>query len=99
MKIEEMSCIDCMVKNCSHEDKEFPAFCPTTNMDPEILGQAMACYEEDENRKVMVAPADPCGGDYVLRREDRRKENRDCYLCRALEGEPHAGGHLPEKGL
>ena len=58
MKIEEMSCIDCMVKNCSHEDKEFPAFCPTTNMDPEILGQALACYEEDENRKVMVAAAE-----------------------------------------
>lgn len=54
MEKEKMSCIDCMSKNCNLEDKTFPDFCLTTNMDEEVLKNAMKCYEEEENHKVMV---------------------------------------------
>ncbi len=40
MKPEEMSCIDCTVKNCDKGDKTYPAFCLTTHMDQEILQDA-----------------------------------------------------------
>lgn len=33
MKQEDMSCIDCAVKNCSKMDKTYPDFCLTTHMD------------------------------------------------------------------
>ncbi len=58
MDKEKMSCIDCMVKNCNHEDKTFPDFCLTTNMDEEVLKNAMDCYREEENKKVMVSAAE-----------------------------------------
>lgn len=58
MDKERMSCIDCMVKNCNHEDKTFPDFCLTTNMDEEVLKNAMDCYREEENKKVMVSAAE-----------------------------------------
>lgn len=58
MDKKNMSCIDCMVKNCNLEDKTFPEFCLTTNMDKEVLESAMACYQEEENRRVMVSAAE-----------------------------------------
>lgn len=58
MKPEEMSCIDCTVKNCDKGDKTYPAFCLTTHMDQEILQDALACYAEEENHAVMVAAAE-----------------------------------------
>ncbi len=58
MKPEEMSCIDCRVKNCDKGDKAYPAFCLTTHMDQEILQDAMECCAEEENRKAMVAAAE-----------------------------------------
>lgn len=58
MEKEKMSCIDCMVKNCNHEDKTFPDFCLTTNMDEEVLKDAMDCYKEEENKKVMISAAE-----------------------------------------
>ena len=58
MDKEKMSCIDCMVKNCNHEDKTFPDFCLTTNMDEEVLKNAMDCYREEENKKVLVSAAE-----------------------------------------
>lgn len=58
MEKEKMSCIDCMVKNCNHEDKTFPDFCLTTNMDEEVLKDAMHCYKEEENKKVMISAAE-----------------------------------------
>ena len=32
MKKEDMSCIDCAVKNCNKMDKTYPDFCLTTHM-------------------------------------------------------------------
>ena len=58
MKKEDMSCIDCAVKNCSKMDKTYPDFCLTTHMDEEVLNEAMECYNEDENRKVTIAAAE-----------------------------------------
>lgn len=58
MKIEEMSCIDCAVTNCNKEQGTYPDFCLTTHMDENVLKEAMACYEEEENRKSMIAAAE-----------------------------------------
>ncbi len=55
METCKMSCVDCMVTNCNLEDKQYPEFCATTNMNPEVLEDAMKCYEEDENRRSMIA--------------------------------------------
>ena len=33
MKKEDMSCIDCAVKNCNKMDKTYPDFCLTTHME------------------------------------------------------------------
>ena len=58
MKKEDMSCIDCAVKNCNKMDKTYPDFCLTTHMDEEVLNEAMECYNEDDNRKVTIAAAE-----------------------------------------
>ena len=55
MECNKLSCIDCHVVNCNHQNKEFPEFCLTTNMNPSTLEDAMKCYEEDENRRSMIA--------------------------------------------
>ncbi len=58
MKLEEMSCIDCAVKNCDKMDKTYPEFCLTTNMDPDVYQDAMDCYKEEENHNIMAAAAE-----------------------------------------
>lgn len=55
MECKGMSCIDCGVINCNLQDKKYPEFCVTTHMNPEVLNDAMKCYEEDENRRSMIA--------------------------------------------
>lgn len=52
MKKEDMSCIDCAVKNCNKMDKTYPDFCLTTHMDEEVLNEAMECYNEDEKGRL-----------------------------------------------
>ena len=53
-----LSCIDCAVKACKKGDAEkYPDFCLTKNMDPELLQDALACYQEEENKHVMVNAA------------------------------------------
>ena len=71
MKLEEMSCIDCAVKRCDAKEErtDFPEFCVTTHLDPEVLKDAMKCYEDPENHKVMVAAAEV---EYEHRSEERR---------------------------
>lgn len=49
------SCIDCAVTNCNLQDKAYPDFCLTTHMNEEVLADAMKLYEEDENRRSMIA--------------------------------------------
>ena len=58
MKKQEMSCVDCTVQNCNKMDKTYPEFCLTTHMDESVLQDAMNCYEEEENHKVMIAAAE-----------------------------------------
>ena len=55
--VKERSCIDCAVKNCDKMDKSYPEFCLTTNLNQEVYREAMACYDEEENHKTMVAAA------------------------------------------
>lgn len=55
---KKLSCIDCAVKNCDKMDKKFPDFCLTKNMDKEVFDRAMAHYQEEENKKVMIGAAE-----------------------------------------
>ena len=55
MESKKLSCIDCAVINCNLQDKEYPDFCLTTHMDENVLTEAMELYEEDENRRSMIA--------------------------------------------
>ena len=41
--------------NCNLQDKAYPDFCLTTHMNEEVLADAMKLYEEDENRRSMIA--------------------------------------------
>ncbi len=54
----ERSCIDCAVKNCNKMDKAYPGFCLTTNMDADLLDEAMACYEDEQTHRIAVAAAE-----------------------------------------
>lgn len=55
---KKLSCIDCAVKHCDKMDKKFPDFCLTKNMDKEVFDRAMAHYQEEENKKVMIGAAE-----------------------------------------
>ncbi|MCC8028221.1 MAG: hypothetical protein LIO75_00170 [Lachnospiraceae bacterium] len=54
----EKSCIDCTVGNCNREDGQYPPFCPSTHMDPDLLAAAMAEYEKEDIRRVTIAAAE-----------------------------------------
>ncbi|WP_251449133.1 DUF1847 domain-containing protein [Vermiculatibacterium agrestimuris] len=58
MEQRKLTCVDCMVKNCSAMDKTYPDFCLTTHMDEQVLQEAMACYEAGEDRAVMIAASE-----------------------------------------
>ena len=52
---EKFSCADCYVKACRTKSEEkYPAFCPTKNLDPNILGEVLREYE---TRKLTVTSA------------------------------------------
>lgn len=53
----KMSCADCAVVNCDVQNKEYPKFCLTTNMDDEIKACALQAYDEDNNRQIMQTAA------------------------------------------
>ena len=55
MEEKKLSCIDCANINCNYQTKQYPEFCLTTNMDEEVLADAMELYKEDENRRSMIA--------------------------------------------
>lgn len=57
MDTKQMSCIDCAVTSCN-TGGQYPDFCLTPDMDPEVKAEAMACYEDETNHKVMVAAAE-----------------------------------------
>lgn len=51
------SCVDCAVGLCDEGKGNFPDFCRTTHMDPEMKAQALKEYEDDENKKIAIASA------------------------------------------
>ena len=66
-----LSCADCGVVNCNVMNKEYPDFCVTTHMDQEVKREALALYEEEDNRKVMQTAAGvECDRHCDLRRPD-----------------------------
>ena len=103
MEKTERSCIDCGVKNCSKMDKTYPDFCLTTHMDPEVLEEAMACYQEEEVRQVTIAAAEVEYEHYCqytrieeimeFARKIGAKKLGDRHLCRAFAGKPYPGGN------
>lgn len=52
---KKLSCVDCAVINCNLQDSQYPDFCMTTHMNEAVLEEAMKLYEEDENRRSMIA--------------------------------------------
>lgn len=56
-KVIKHSCADCAVTNCNLENGTYPEFCLTTNMNEEVLADAMSCYEDGENRKIAQVSA------------------------------------------
>ena len=109
MEKEDMSCIDCAVKNCSKMDKTYPDFCLTTHMDEEVLNEAMECYNEDENRKVTIAAAEVEYENYCkhtrveetmdFAKKINAKKDRDCNLCRIVERKPYPGRYPAQTWL
>lgn len=55
---QTLSCIDCTAKACKKgESEKYPAFCLTKNMNPDLLQEALDCYGEEENNRIMVNAA------------------------------------------
>lgn len=55
---QTLSCIDCAAKACKKgEVEKYPAFCLTRNMNPELLQEALNCYAEEENHRIMINAA------------------------------------------
>lgn len=52
------SCIDCAAGSCNKENAGFPEFCTTVHLSEEVLQDAMAQYELEENRRIAVAAAE-----------------------------------------
>ena len=53
----DKSCVDCGVLNCRTRDKEYPEFCLTAELTPDITEKVRKLYEDDENNKVSVISA------------------------------------------
>lgn len=67
MTDKKFNCVDCKVRVCGDTmyspENHYPAFCPTPGLQegqPEetVLKEAMALYDRDNNRQVMVAAAE-----------------------------------------
>ena len=56
-KMNDRACVDCGVLNCRTRDKEYPDFCLTAELTPEITEKVRKLYEDDENNKVSVISA------------------------------------------
>lgn len=62
-----LTCADCKARVCGDAqfspEKRYPAFCPTPGMQKgqeqeTLLAEAMALYDEDRNREIMIAAAE-----------------------------------------
>lgn len=55
---EKFSCADCHVKACrTNLEEKYPVFCPTKNLNPDILSEVLLEYEDEETRKLTVTSA------------------------------------------
>lgn len=104
---KKLSCIDCNVKKCNakqniENNKPYPGFCVSHNMDLKDRQRALDTYLGDEkDLKIMRAsaeiehdfllPGNPCGGDDPLGKKTGCQEDRNCKLCGTLKGKPPAG--------
>ena len=53
-----LSCIDCGAPACNGKGGTFPGFCMTTNMDGEVMAEAMEAYRDGTNNAVMRCAAE-----------------------------------------
>ena len=58
MSDNHLSCIDCATAACRAPGNSYPEFCLTTHMDEEVCSRAMDRYNEEENRRSMIAAAE-----------------------------------------
>lgn len=56
--VQAMSCIDCSVANCRRGDKQFPEFCRSVSLDPDVLAGVMQEYEKEDVRLFSIAAAE-----------------------------------------
>lgn len=55
---QKKSCVDCKTVNCNKMQSAYPDFCLTTNIEPDLLSEAMKEYEDPEIQKIAVAAAE-----------------------------------------
>jgi uncharacterized metal-binding protein len=67
MNDKKLSCIDCGTCNCNNHKSMYPEFCLTTNIDEDVLAEAMELYKEDENLMVTRASAEVESEGYLKR--------------------------------
>lgn len=53
-----LSCADCAVVNCIHEEGSFPDFCLTAKLDPAVLESAMEEYNDPQTRRIAISAAE-----------------------------------------
>ena len=53
-----LSCVDCHVYNCNNQDGSYPAFCLTTNMNPDTYKRAMEAISTGEDNRIALAAAE-----------------------------------------
>lgn len=63
-KIKKLSCSDCGVLNCFRQDKDFPAFCLTTNANEGNIDEAVIHYQGDGQTAKMARAAAEIEGLY-----------------------------------
>ena len=81
-KMIRRSCVDCAVTACERKDGKRPDFCLTTSLNPDLLQEALACYEDMEDQKLAIAAAEVEYEDYL--KLTRVEEISD--LCREKSG-------------
>ena len=57
-KMIRRSCVDCAVTACERKDGKRPDCCLTTSLNPDLLHEALACYEDMEDQKLAIAAAE-----------------------------------------
>lgn len=58
MEKAQLSCVDCHVVHCDKGRGEYPDFCMTTHLNPEVLEKALEEYQQEENHRAMLAASE-----------------------------------------